>query len=86
MSTKPFDLNSITEEPGDDPNDVLFGSHYGVRTIELNRPPKLNSLNGSMARKIILRLKVYLILLALCPISLIAHKKTIYYRNGNNPS
>ena len=41
-----------------DPDDVLFNSIYGVRTIELNRPKKLNSLNGSMARKIISRLKV----------------------------
>ena len=45
-------------EPGDDPDDVLFNTLYGVRTIELNRPKKLNSLNGSMARKIIPRLKV----------------------------
>ncbi|KAK4696038.1 3-hydroxyisobutyryl-CoA hydrolase, partial [Lecanoromycetidae sp. Uapishka_2] len=34
----------------DDPDDVLFNSIYGVRTIELNRPKKLNSLNASMAR------------------------------------
>lgn len=45
------------ELPGDEPNDVLFNSRYGVRTIELNRPKKLNSLNGSMARKILPRLK-----------------------------
>ncbi|KAL9114806.1 MAG: hypothetical protein Q9187_007408, partial [Circinaria calcarea] len=45
------------EEPGDNPDDVLFNSLYGVRVIELNRPKKLNSLNGSMARKIIPRLK-----------------------------
>lgn len=45
------------EQPGDDPDDVLFSSLYGVRTIELNRPKKLNSLNGSMARKILPRLK-----------------------------
>ena len=45
------------ELPEDDPDDVLFNSIYGVRTIELNRPRKLNSLNASMARKIIPRLK-----------------------------
>ena len=44
------------ELPGDDPDDVLFNSHFGVRTIELNRPKKLNSLDGSMCRKIIPRL------------------------------
>lgn len=46
------------EESRNDPDDVLFNAIYGVRTIELNRPKKLNSLNGSMARKIISRLKV----------------------------
>ena len=46
------------ELPGDEPDDVLFNQLYGARTIELNRPKKLNSLNGSMARKIIPRLKV----------------------------
>ncbi|PLB44346.1 ClpP/crotonase [Aspergillus steynii IBT 23096] len=46
-----------TELPGDEPDDVLFNSLYGVRLIELNRPQKLNSLNGSMARKILPRLK-----------------------------
>jgi len=46
-----------TEQAGDEPNDVLFNLRYGVRTIELNRPKKLNSLNGSMARKILPRLK-----------------------------
>ncbi|KAJ9266289.1 hypothetical protein DTO212C5_6376 [Paecilomyces variotii] len=45
------------ELPGDEPDDVLFNSLYGVRTVELNRPKKLNSLNGSMARKILPRLK-----------------------------
>ncbi|KAI9928177.1 hypothetical protein MW887_002210 [Aspergillus wentii] len=45
------------ELPGDEPDDVLFNSLYGVRSIELNRPKKLNSLNGSMARKILPRLK-----------------------------
>ncbi|KAK0264415.1 3-hydroxyisobutyryl-CoA hydrolase [Friedmanniomyces endolithicus] len=47
----------VTEQPGDEANDVLFNSHYGLRTITLNRPKKLNSLNGSMARKIIPRLQ-----------------------------
>lgn len=46
------------ELPGDEPDDVLFNSLYGIRLIELNRPKKLNSLNGSMARKIAPRLKV----------------------------
>ncbi len=45
------------ELPSDEPDDVLFGSLYGVRTVELNRPKKLNSLNGSMARKIVPRLR-----------------------------
>jgi 3-hydroxyisobutyryl-CoA hydrolase len=45
------------EQPGDEPDDVLFNSLYGVRTVELNRPKKLNSLNGSMARKILPRLR-----------------------------
>lgn len=46
------------ELPEDEPDDVLFNSLYGVRSIELNRPKKLNSLNGSMVRKILPRLKV----------------------------
>ena len=49
-------VGKIKEEPGDEPEDVIFNSHYGVRTIELNRPRKLNSLNASMARKIVPRL------------------------------
>ena len=53
--------NIPKEQPGDDPDDVLFNNVYGVRTIELNRPKKLNSLNASMARKIIPRLKVRLL-------------------------
>lgn len=48
---------AIDSLPGDAENDVVFSSKYGVRTIELNRPDKLNSLNGSMARKIIPRLQ-----------------------------
>ncbi|KAJ5492132.1 hypothetical protein N7453_010229 [Penicillium expansum] len=45
------------ELPGDERDDVLFNSIYGIRSVELNRPKKLNSLNGSMARKILPRLK-----------------------------
>lgn len=48
--------NIPKELPGDEPDDVLFNSLYGIRLIELNRPKKLNSLNGSMARKILPRL------------------------------
>jgi 3-hydroxyisobutyryl-CoA hydrolase len=48
----------IREEPGDEPEDVLFRPLYGVRSFELNRPKKLNSLNGSMIRKILPRLEV----------------------------
>ena len=36
---------------------MLFSSHHGLRTITLNRSKKLNSLNGSMARKIVPRLQ-----------------------------
>ena len=46
----------IKELPDDDPDDVLFNSHYGVRTIDLNRPKKMHALNASMVRKIIPRL------------------------------
>lgn len=55
MSTTP-DISK--EVPGDERDDVLFNSIYGIRSVELNRPKKLNSLNGSMARKILPRLKV----------------------------
>jgi 3-hydroxyisobutyryl-CoA hydrolase len=47
----------IKEMPGDEPEDVLFDTLFGVRTIELNRPAKLHSLNGSMIRKIVPRLQ-----------------------------
>ncbi|KAG9233010.1 mitochondrial 3-hydroxyisobutyryl-CoA hydrolase-like protein [Amylocarpus encephaloides] len=40
-----------------DDEDVLFDSLYGLRTIELNRPNKLHSLNGSMIEKIVPRLQ-----------------------------
>ncbi|KAH7384224.1 3-hydroxyisobutyryl-CoA hydrolase mitochondrial precursor [Phaeosphaeria sp. MPI-PUGE-AT-0046c] len=54
-ATPTADLLKAQED--DDPDDVLFTNNYGVRSIELNRPKKLNSLNGSMARKIIPRLQ-----------------------------
>ncbi|RDW88639.1 3-hydroxyisobutyryl-CoA hydrolase [Coleophoma cylindrospora] len=47
----------IKELPGDEPEDVLFSTLYGLRTIELNRPKKLHSLNGSMVRKIVPRMQ-----------------------------
>jgi 3-hydroxyisobutyryl-CoA hydrolase len=58
MSSTPTRYAEIPKElPTDEPDDVLFHSLYGVRTVELNRPKKLNSLNGSMARKILPRLR-----------------------------
>lgn len=57
MSTStPSPDEAIRSLVGDDPEDVLFNSLYGLRTIQLNRPKKLNSLNGSMVRKIVPRL------------------------------
>ncbi|KAI0021905.1 enoyl-CoA hydratase/isomerase [Xylariomycetidae sp. FL0641] len=47
---------TIKELPEDEPRDVLFNNLYGLRTIELNRPRKLNALNASMIRKIVPRL------------------------------
>ncbi|KAI1746164.1 enoyl-CoA hydratase/isomerase [Xylaria scruposa] len=55
MSTSPVN-ETIRELPGDEPQDVVFNNLYGLRTIELNRPSKLNSLNASMIRKIVPRL------------------------------
>lgn len=43
-------------EEGDEPRDVVFSNQYGLRVVELNRPAKLNALNGSMIRKILPRL------------------------------
>jgi 3-hydroxyisobutyryl-CoA hydrolase len=54
MSTAP---EPIRELKGDAKEDVLFDTLFGVRTIDLNRPEKLHSLNGSMIRKIIPRLQ-----------------------------
>ena len=49
--------HGIRPLPEDEPEDVLFDTLYGVRTIDLNRPSKLHSLNGSMIRKIVPRLQ-----------------------------
>ncbi|KAJ5312698.1 hypothetical protein N7508_003528 [Penicillium antarcticum] len=57
MATASMSTNIPKELPTDEPDDVLFNSIYGIRSVELNRPKKLNSLNGSMARKIFPRLK-----------------------------
>ncbi|KOS19669.1 3-hydroxyisobutyryl-CoA hydrolase [Escovopsis weberi] len=46
----------IKELETDEKNDVVFESRYGLRTVLLNRPRKLNSLNASMIRKIVPRL------------------------------
>jgi 3-hydroxyisobutyryl-CoA hydrolase len=51
------EVQIIKELPGDDKEDVLFDTLFGLRTIELNRPKKLHSLNGSMVRKIVPRLQ-----------------------------
>lgn len=55
-SSAKIDYEQFRPREGDDPEDVLFNSLFGLRTIQLNRPGKLNSLNGSMVRKIIPRL------------------------------
>ncbi|KAL3709301.1 3-hydroxyisobutyryl-CoA hydrolase [Talaromyces marneffei ATCC 18224] len=47
---------SASSNPAVDSDDVLFYTTYGLRLIELNRPKKLNSLNGSMCQQIIPRL------------------------------
>ncbi|OBR11877.1 Enoyl-CoA hydratase/isomerase [Colletotrichum higginsianum IMI 349063] len=54
MSTKvPREFKQLPEDEADD---VLFDSLYGLRSIQLNRSKKLNSLNASMIRKILPRL------------------------------
>ncbi|KAI1072440.1 hypothetical protein LB507_002948 [Fusarium sp. FIESC RH6] len=47
---------NVQPQEHDEPHDVVFESKYGLRTIMLNRPRKLNSLNASMVRKIVPRL------------------------------
>ncbi|KAG5920650.1 hypothetical protein E4U42_006135 [Claviceps africana] len=58
LSVRPLstEATNIRELPGDEKDDVVFGSRYGLRTVMLNRPEKLNSLNASMIRKIVPRL------------------------------
>jgi 3-hydroxyisobutyryl-CoA hydrolase len=58
MATENPDI--IKELPGDEEEDVLFNTLYGLRTVELNRPKKLHSLNGSMIRKIVPRLQEWM--------------------------
>ena len=50
------EAETIKPQSEDEPNDVVFESLYGLRTVLLNRPKKLNSLNSSMIRKIVPRL------------------------------
>jgi hypothetical protein len=57
-TTSPTMKVALDSLPGDDPYDVKFNSNLGLRTIELNRPKKLNALDGSMARKILPRMQV----------------------------
>ncbi|EPE05035.1 3-hydroxyisobutyryl- hydrolase [Ophiostoma piceae UAMH 11346] len=57
MSTTTSTSKALWKElPEDEAEDVLFSSIYGLRTVELNRPGKYNSLNASMIRKIAPRL------------------------------
>ena len=57
QSSQRPEVEVIRELEGDEKEDVLFNTLFGVRTIELNRPKKLHSLNGSMIRKIVPRLQ-----------------------------
>ena len=54
---EPAPADVIRELPGDRQDDVLFNANYGLRTIELHRPEKYHSLDGSMIRKIVPRLQ-----------------------------
>lgn len=59
LANSPEGIRTLIKDlPNEDPDDVLFTSKFGLRVIELNRPKKLNSLNGSMAKKIIQRMQV----------------------------
>jgi len=49
----------MSTQAAEEKNDVLFTQNRGTKTILLNRPKKLNSLNLSMIQKILPRLKVY---------------------------
>ncbi|TLS26476.1 hypothetical protein PpBr36_04489 [Pyricularia pennisetigena] len=59
LSAKPeyrAQMSTVKTRYAEGEQDVLFSSLYGLRTIELNRPKKLNSLNLSMIKKITPRL------------------------------
>ncbi|KAL5624593.1 hypothetical protein BROUX41_004653 [Berkeleyomyces rouxiae] len=49
-------LKDFHSTKSQNPEDVVFNSIYGLRTIELNNPAKLNALDESMAGKILPRL------------------------------
>jgi len=63
----------MSTQAAEEENDVLFTQNRGTKTILLNRPKKLNSLNLSMIQKILPRLKV-------CRPSL----RELIYRLGRN--
>ncbi|KAK6350050.1 hypothetical protein TWF696_006299 [Orbilia brochopaga] len=56
MNSTDAATTTAAAKSSEEPDDVLFDSVYGVRTILLNRPAKLNALTGSMAGKILPRL------------------------------
>ena len=62
--------------------DVLFSQQRGNRTILLNRPKKLNSLNLSMIEKILPRLKVRH--LSVTPVELIRDLGEIRFGEGDD--
>lgn len=53
LATKAKDIKELPSDPA---HDVVFESKYGLRSITLNRPKKLNSLDASMIRKIVPRM------------------------------
>ena len=53
-------MTEIHPLQGDEPDDVIFSIQGRAGVMQLNRPKKLNSLSGSMIRKIIPKLRVTL--------------------------